>query len=106
MKSYTFVFNERLQIHLPELEWTWDHYTSDEQSEILARWEEIRGRIPDQIIAFEAEINEKQEKLNHEENFNQSCALNTEISEIASKINDLHLYYRLNQQVGAIKSHQ
>lgn len=106
MKTYEFIFNERLQIALPHLHLKWDQYSEEERAEILKQWEDIRGRIPDQIKEFEAIINMKQDKLNKEDNFIQSCHLNTQISEVASKINDLHLWYRLNQEISTDKSHQ
>jgi hypothetical protein len=105
MKSFEFIFNDRLQIPLPELHLKWDQISAKERAEMLKQWEEIRGRIPDQIKAFEAIINMKQDQLNKEENFINSCHLNTQISEIASKINDLHLWYRLNQEISMDKSH-
>lgn len=106
MKRYEFVYNHRLQIPIPELYLEWEQFTEYERREILRQWEEIRGRIPDQIKIFESVINEKQSLLNKEENFQKSCELNTQISEEASKINDLHLWYRLNQEVHVEKSHR
>ena len=83
----------------------WEQYSEEEQAEILFRWEEIRGAIPDRIKALEMEINEKQERLGNEDDFIASCRLNAEIAELASVINDLHLWFRANQEMEG-KLHQ
>jgi len=94
-----FVFDERLGIPVPELAMEWDQYSEAARGEILMEWELIRGRIPDRIKEIERVIIRKQEHLNVEENFVISCALNWEIAEMASTINDLHLWYRTNQEM-------
>jgi len=94
---YTFVHNERLGIRLPVLHHDWTEYTPEERSAILLEWEEIRARIPDRIIQLEAVINRKQAQLSEEENFQRSCELNHEIHELASIINDLNIWFRVEQ---------
>ncbi|KAA0549112.1 hypothetical protein FZW96_04150 [Bacillus sp. BGMRC 2118] len=94
-----FLLDVRLGIELPHLEQSWEQYNDLEQQEILANWESIRGRIPDRIAELESIINEKQHHLGEEDDFTQSCILNSEISDLASIINDLWLWYRLNQNV-------
>jgi hypothetical protein len=94
-----FLFNERLGISLPDIRDKWEKIHKDEQELILMQWEKIRGSIPDQIAKIEDQINAKQEELNNEENFSRSCQLNAEISEHASVINDLWLWFRLHQHV-------
>jgi|HigsolmetaAR203D_1030402.scaffolds.fasta_scaffold00079_31 hypothetical protein len=105
MGSYRFLLDERLGIELPQLDLEWELYTPEEQSEILMRWELIRGRIPDRIAALEEEIRRKQERLNEEEHFPTTCRLNAEIAELASRINDLNLWYRVNQTVQERAAH-
>lgn len=100
-----FHFDERLGIFLPYLEKEWDEYTQFTQQQILFQWEKIRGHIPDRIAEIEAVINEKQEQLGNELNFTRSCELNNEISECASIINDLWIWYRMNQGISK-KVHQ
>ena len=97
--DYDFVYNNRLGIELPVFHNDWDNLTIDTQAEILFTWEQIRGNIPDRIFDLEKEINEKQARLNNEDNFKRSCELNTEISELASIINDLWIWYRTHQDV-------
>ncbi|MFF2481559.1 hypothetical protein [Paenibacillus sp. NPDC058071] len=99
MGDYRFQWNERLRIALPVLEGEWESYGTREQSEMVERWELIRGAIPDRIMEFERIINVKQAELFEEENFAESCRINAEIAEYASRINDLHIWYRVNQQL-------
>jgi hypothetical protein len=94
-----FVFDEKLGILIPNLTKPWNEYISSQQAAILLQWEKIRGTIPDRIGEIEQEINLLQDRLSIEENFETSCELNYRISSLASVINDLWLWYRLNQQV-------
>lgn len=94
-----FVYNERLGIFIPTLIKEWDEYDKTIQQKILLQWDHIRGSIPDRIKALEVIINRKQDELSNENDFAQSCVLNSEISELASIINDLWLWFRLNQNM-------
>lgn len=89
-----FQHDERLGIQVPALKREWHDYSMDEKQEMMHRWEMIRGQIPDRIQELEKTINRKQFELDREEDFEQSCRLNTEISELASIINDLWLWFR------------
>ncbi|MFS0822409.1 hypothetical protein [Bacillus sp. 1P02SD] len=100
-----FHFDERLGILLPYLEKEWEQYTEEAQQYILFQWEKIRGHIPDRISEIETVINKKQEQLGNEPDFVRSCELNNEISECASIINDLWIWYRMNQGISK-KIHQ
>jgi len=99
--EHLFVYDERLGIPLPRLEKDWEEYSLSEQHTILLHWEKIRGRIPDRIVELESIINAKQEQLGEESDFARSCLLNSEIAELASIINDLWIWYRMNQSVSA-----
>jgi hypothetical protein len=105
MDNSIFKYNERLRIHIPILTKEWDEYSKEKQNLILLQWEKIRGTIPDRIADLEQEINQKQAELDNEDDFPRSCLLNSQISELASIINDLWLWYRLNQSV-SLKGHQ
>jgi hypothetical protein len=94
-----FHFDDRLGILLPYLEKEWEEYTVETQQHILFHWEKIRGHIPDRIAEIETIINEKQEQLGNELDFVRSCELNNEISDCASIINDLWIWYRMNQGI-------
>ncbi|PZE20973.1 hypothetical protein [Paenibacillus xerothermodurans] len=103
--SWNFVMDERLGIPLPHLEKDWDEYSEQERARILLRWEEIRGTIPDHVKRLERVIIQKQHWLALEENFKISCQLNTEIAELAATINELHLWFRVNQDINASATH-
>jgi hypothetical protein len=83
----------------------WDQLSAKEQEEVLFIWETIRATIPDRIIELEQSIRTKQSLLDQEENFDLCCQLNSEISELASIINDLNLWFRVNQELGGNKGH-
>ncbi|ADU31485.1 hypothetical protein [Evansella cellulosilytica] len=99
-----FVFDSRLGIPVPDIKVTWDELTSSEQEEIMNKWEEVRGDIPDRIKEIEQEINTLQKKLYEEEEFQKSCELNSSIAELASIINDLWIWYRAGESV-KVKMH-
>ncbi|MBO8156484.1 MAG: hypothetical protein H0Z32_08500 [Bacillaceae bacterium] len=94
-----FKEHPRLGIPVPALKKDWENYSKKEQEYILTRWEKIRGIIPDQIKLLEAEIEQKQKQLNDEMDFQLSCQLNREISELASQINDLWILYRSSESL-------
>jgi hypothetical protein len=96
MNEY-FTYIERLGIHIPILNNEWESISKTEQQAILFEWEKIRGMIPDRIAEIEDTINKKQAELSDEHNFPRSCRLNSEISDLASVINDLWIWYRTNQ---------
>lgn len=100
-----FTYNPRLKIYLPKLDQDWSSYSLHIQNSILADWEYIRGHIPDRIAELEEDINLKQEALNDEDNFQTSCELTEEISDLASIINDLWIWYRTTQQISKAKVH-
>lgn len=99
MVNSLFVYDERLGIELPELDREWEDYPSDVQAAILDKWELIRGRIPERIIALEREIRALQSQLDDEEDFEKCCSINATIAEQASRINDLNIWYRVNQTI-------
>ena len=94
-----FRYDDRLDIELPDIEEEWLAISQDERTQILYEWEIIRGTIPNRIQKREAIIIEKQNQLHQENNFTISCELNTQIANLASQINDLHLWFRTNQDV-------
>jgi gas vesicle protein len=98
MEEY-FFHDERLGILLPKSNLEWKHLSNDVQQSILMQWETNRGSIPDRIADLENHINRKQAQLYEENNFHISCQLNEEIADLASIINDLWLWFRINQQV-------
>ncbi|PZD96033.1 hypothetical protein DNH61_10950 [Paenibacillus sambharensis] len=99
MGNHVFKLDARLGIELPVLGTDWERLSVEERSAILEYWETIRGTIPDRIFALERLINKLQARLNEEEDFDVSCKLNSDIAEQASRINDLHIWYRVNQEI-------
>lgn len=100
METY-FIYSQRLGIDIPSLEYDWRSYTEETQSAILLRWEEIRGTIPDRVKELEEQINDRLSQLNEEEDFERSCLLNDEISDLASCINDLWIWFRTNEELSS-----
>jgi hypothetical protein len=98
MKEF-FSYDDRLGIHIPNVDLEWDFYKMDTQHSIMFHWETIRGSIPDRIADLENSINIKQAQLSDENNFHRSCELNSEIAELASVINDLWILYREHQEI-------
>ncbi|MDX8359292.1 MULTISPECIES: hypothetical protein [Bacillaceae] len=94
-----FIMDKRLGISIPKLQKNWEDFTKNDQQAILLHWEKVRGKIPDRIADLEKIINNKQAALGNENDFQRSCILNSEIAELASIINDLWLWYRINQNV-------
>jgi gas vesicle protein len=101
---YRFEYDQRLGISIPDLDREWQLFDKATQEEILSEWEEIRGDIPDRVKKLEEQINIKQAELFNEDDFNKSCDINTEISELASTINDLWLWFRSQGEISG-KSH-
>lgn len=101
MKDGVFRWDDRLSIHIPCLDREWDQYGYDEQSAIIAGWERTRGSIPDRIKQFEHRIKELLARLGEEDSFERSCRINDEISDYASRINDLQIWYRMDQDIDA-----
>lgn len=94
-----FRFNDRLKIWTPDLDQPFEDFPVEVQEEILSKWEHIRGMIPDRIALIEKEIEVKQGQLSEEADFETSCLINESISELASQINDLWIFYRTEQHV-------
>jgi hypothetical protein len=92
-----FIRDERLGIRLPALDREWEEFSPDERNDILLEWETIRATIPDRIIRIESVIIEKTKQMSEEESFVRSCELNSEIHELASVINDLNIWFRVQQ---------
>lgn len=94
-----FIYSERLGISIPGLENDWDELSLDKQAALLEQWEMIRGVIPDRVIRLEEQIKVKQAQLFEEDDFAASCRLNGDIADLASRINDLHIWFRTQQDL-------
>lgn len=99
-----FRLDRRLGIPLPCLPKPWDALAERERSAIAAAWETIRGAIPDRIKQLEAEIDERQKRMEEEADFAACCRLNGEIAELAGRINELNNWFRTEPDVGPGRS--
>ncbi|SEA48562.1 hypothetical protein SAMN05421743_10564 [Thalassobacillus cyri] len=100
MEQY-FTYDPRLHLSIPDLPRPFYTFTQREQALILAVWENHRGEIPDKIKKLEKDIENCLARLNNEEDFEASCRLNDRISQLASMINDLWIWYRTNPVITA-----
>ncbi|WEK55402.1 MAG: hypothetical protein P0Y55_04915 [Candidatus Cohnella colombiensis] len=94
-----FMFNERLGIRIPNFTEDWERIGLQDQTALLEEWEMIRGTIPEHVIRFERQIRVKQDQLFEEDDFVASCSLNSDIADLASRINDLHIWFRTVQEL-------
>jgi hypothetical protein len=101
-----FQFSERHGISIPSLAEDWDKLSIAKQTAVLERWEMIRGNIPDYIMRLENTIRIRQQQLFEEDDFEQSCLINGDIADLASRINDLNIWFRTQQDLdGDSKMH-
>lgn len=95
--NYRFEYDERLGIKLPHLLRDWETLPADERHAMIMEWEQIKARIPDRIMDLEKQIEAHQDKISKEEDWDTVCLLYGELYSIASIINDLHIWSRVNQ---------
>ncbi|GGJ06693.1 hypothetical protein GCM10010885_14800 [Alicyclobacillus cellulosilyticus] len=91
-----FLLDERLGIPLPNPELEFEQLTPAEQEEVIAQWERIKARIPEQILKFEAVIEDKLRQVHEREDWDEIAALFAEISDYASRINELNTWRRVD----------
>ena len=106
MANYYFKYNERLDIHLPVFNKPWEELSEKEQQEVLYRWEQIRSLIPDRIKELENKIKQLEKHLQIEDDYQLFCQLSAEITELASRVIDLNLWFRTHEEITAKKLHQ
>lgn len=100
-----FVYDSRLGIQVPEFNTPFEELPLLERSRIIETWEDIRGTIPTRVMELEKIIVNKLYELGEENNFDHSCRINSDIAELASIINDLHIWYRVSADVTEGKRH-
>jgi hypothetical protein len=105
LRKFEFRYNERLGIEVPYMYTDWEQFTQEEQYQIIYHWEKIRSEIPDRIKHLEKMIHERELKLQIEDDFRSFCQLSGEISDLASRIIDLNLWFRTQEEVTANKVH-
>lgn len=104
--SAEFIYDSRLGLSIPHINGHWSELEQESQEHVLSKWETIRGTIPDRVKAIELQIETVHEALTQEENFERSCELNLEMAELASIINDLWIWFRLNPSLTRLKLSQ
>ncbi|MDT8859394.1 hypothetical protein N0O92_04045 [Alkalihalobacillus sp. MEB130] len=97
--SIIFNYDSRLGLSLPVISVSWTDLDKDSQEDVLAKWETIRGTIPDRVKAIERKIDVVHSQLTVEEDFERSCELNLEMAELASIINDLWIWFRTTPSI-------
>ncbi|GIP21219.1 hypothetical protein [Paenibacillus sp. J22TS3] len=100
-----FVYDSRLGIKVPQFETPFEELPLSERAHIIEVWEDIRGTIPTRVMELEQVIVSKLLELGEENNFEQSCRINSDIAELASIVNDLHIWYRVSAEVSEGKRH-
>ncbi|GAE34138.1 hypothetical protein [Halalkalibacter akibai] len=90
-----FIYDQRLDLFLPSIDGSWHEISKEQQEQILAKWETIRGIIPDRIKEIEQTIELVHQQLTEEEDFDRSCELNLKMAELASTINELWIWFRV-----------
>lgn len=106
LRRYYFEYDQRLGIDIPMFNIPWEELTKQEQQHILYHWEQVRSTIPDKIKALEREIKRRELQLQIEDDFPTFCRLSAEITDLASKIIDLNLWFRTHDEITADKVHQ
>lgn len=101
-----FKFDRRLGIPIPTEALAFEQLSERERAEVLTYWEQIRGSIPDRILQLETEINQLQERLANSDVFSESCRINSEVADRASTINDLNLWFRVDESAHESRHHQ
>ncbi|MCL6549301.1 MAG: hypothetical protein K6T30_10395 [Alicyclobacillus sp.] len=91
-----FRYDPRLGIELPDFPVPFEEMSEEQQEDILVQWESIRARIPEQILKFERVIEELLETIHHEEDWDVIAAHFADISDYASRINELNTWRRVD----------
>ncbi|WP_067923129.1 hypothetical protein [Alicyclobacillus shizuokensis] len=96
-----FRYDDRLQIELPHFPAPFPSLPPDVQEEVLVTWERIRAHIPERIIELEHRIEQVLEKVHHEEDWDIIAAHFQQISDYASRINELNTWRRVDPSLPA-----
>lgn len=94
-----FSEDKRLGISLSKLDKPWDKFTHQEQTKILSYWEKQRSKIPDRIKDLEKEVKVKTWGMLQENDERKMIQLNNDIVYLASIINDLNIWFRVEPAI-------
>lgn len=95
-----FNLDSRLGILLPDLSVHFEDLPEEEQETIIAEWETIRARIPEQLMKFEHIIEDLLQSVHEESDWDTIAAYFAEISDYASRINELNTWRRVDPSLG------
>ncbi|MCL6636334.1 MAG: hypothetical protein K6T26_00180 [Alicyclobacillus sp.] len=98
----TFKLDPRLGIELPAFDRPYEEMDAAEQEAVLVRWEQIRAKIPDQIVHFERIIEDLLDQVHHEEDWDVISAHFADIADYASRIHELNTWRRVDPSVGHV----
>jgi predicted component of type VI protein secretion system len=91
-----FKYDARLGIRLPDFPVDYEDLSLEEQEHVLAEWETIRSAIPDQILKFEAKIEQLLEEIHQEDDWDTIALHFDQIADYASRIHDLNTWRRVD----------
>ncbi|QQE77397.1 hypothetical protein [Alicyclobacillus sp. SO9] len=91
-----FKKNSRLLIELPDFATPFERMSSLQQEEVLVEWARIKAQIPDKIKYFEDQIRDLLDDIHHEENWDVITNHFQQITDYASRINELNLWSRVD----------
>jgi hypothetical protein len=96
MLQQSFVIEPMLNIEVPNPATNWEAYDERELSEVAFYWERTRETIFARIQAFEEALQDKQTELDRCDEFQLSCQLVQEISELSEKLLKLNQWLYWN----------
>lgn len=102
----TFRLDDRLGIPLPEFTVPFEELSTEEQQEIIVTWESIRARIPDRILQFEEVIENILRLVHQEEDWDIIAKHFADISDYASRINELNTWRRVDPSLHPVPHDQ
>ncbi len=97
----SFRHDPRLGIELPDLTTPYEELSHTQQEELIAYWEGVRAHIPDQIMKFEQDIEDHLQAVHQEEDWDIVAAHFADISDLASRINELNMWRRVDPSLTA-----
>ncbi|MCF8565780.1 hypothetical protein LLE49_13735 [Alicyclobacillus tolerans] len=100
-----FNLDARLGIEVPDLSVAFEDLPTEDRERILVHWEAIRARIPEQIMKFEHVIEDLLKAVHHEEDWDTIAAYFSEISDYASRINELNTWRRIDPALHPVPVH-
>jgi hypothetical protein len=96
-----FHLDTRLGIEVPNSDLPFEALPLSEQEAVLSHWERIRAMIPDRIRELEQVIEDLLAQIQLEEDWDAIVRRFDDISEIASRINELNTWLRVDPSLAS-----